>query len=78
MEEESRLTSCTGSSLLQPLSDITSLPLDQVNFVACQLCALLSAFWFRLFLPPSSTRPFTRHLVATGLGLYFAFFCFGW
>ncbi|KAL3052028.1 hypothetical protein OYC64_004728 [Pagothenia borchgrevinki] len=78
MEEESRLTSCTGSSLLQPLSDITSLPLDQVNFVACQLGALLSAFWFRLFLPPSSTRPLTRHLVATGLGLYFAFFCFGW
>ncbi|KAK5852508.1 hypothetical protein PBY51_006362 [Eleginops maclovinus] len=80
MEEESRHTvaSCTGSSLLQPLSEITSLPLDQVNFVACQLCALLSAFWFRLFLPPSSTSPFTRHVVATVLGLYFALFCFGW
>ncbi|KAF3835806.1 hypothetical protein F7725_028364 [Dissostichus mawsoni] len=31
------------------------------------MCALLSAFWFRLFLPPSSTRPFTRHLVRASL-----------
>uniref|UniRef100_A0A3Q3F6D9 Membrane-bound O-acyltransferase domain-containing protein 2-like n=1 Tax=Labrus bergylta TaxID=56723 RepID=A0A3Q3F6D9_9LABR len=50
----------------------------QVNFVVCQLCALLSAFWFRLFLHPSKTSPFIRHVVATVLGLYFALFCFGW
>ncbi|XP_023252783.1 membrane-bound O-acyltransferase domain-containing protein 2-like, partial [Seriola lalandi dorsalis] len=49
-----------------------------VNFVVCQLCALLSAFWFRLFLHPSKTSPFIRHVVATLLGLYFALFCFGW
>eukprot|EP00064_Thunnus_orientalis_P026084 superscaffoldBa00015242_g26551 len=48
-----------------------------VNFVVCQLCALLSAFWFRLFLHPSKTSPFIRHVVATLLGLYFALFCFG-
>uniref|UniRef100_G3PKX2 Membrane bound O-acyltransferase domain containing 2b n=1 Tax=Gasterosteus aculeatus aculeatus TaxID=481459 RepID=G3PKX2_GASAC len=76
--EDSRSTACTGSSLLQPVSEITNLPLDQVNFVACQLCALLSAFWFRLFLHPSRTSPVIRHLVATLLGLYFALFCFGW
>ncbi|XP_071323426.1 lysophospholipid acyltransferase 2b isoform X1 [Trachinotus anak] len=74
----SRSTACTGSSLLQPVSEITNLPLDQVNFVVCQLCALLSAFWFRLFLHPSKTSPFIRHVVATLLGLYFALFCFGW
>uniref|UniRef100_A0A3P9N7E8 Membrane bound O-acyltransferase domain containing 2b n=1 Tax=Poecilia reticulata TaxID=8081 RepID=A0A3P9N7E8_POERE len=55
----------------------TNLQLD-VNFVVCQLCALISAFWFRLFLHPSKTSPFIRHVVATVLGLYFALFCFGW
>uniref|UniRef100_A0A665UF80 Membrane-bound O-acyltransferase domain-containing protein 2-like n=1 Tax=Echeneis naucrates TaxID=173247 RepID=A0A665UF80_ECHNA len=74
----SRSTACTGSSLLQPVSEIINLPLDQVNFVVCQLGALLSAFWFRLFLHPSRTSPFIRHVVATLLGLYFALFCFGW
>uniref|UniRef100_A0A3B4F753 Lysophospholipid acyltransferase 2-like n=1 Tax=Pundamilia nyererei TaxID=303518 RepID=A0A3B4F753_9CICH len=78
MTEKSPSTACTGSSLLQPLSELTDLPLDQVNFVACQLCALISAFWFRLFLHPSKTSPIIRHVVATLLGLYFAMFCFGW
>ncbi|XP_012709562.2 lysophospholipid acyltransferase 2b [Fundulus heteroclitus] len=71
-------TACTGSSLLQPVSEMTNLPLDQVNFVVCQLCALISAFWFRLFLHPRKTSPFVRHVVATVLGVYFALFCFGW
>ncbi|KAJ7987998.1 hypothetical protein DPEC_G00319060 [Dallia pectoralis] len=69
---------CTGSSLLQPISEIINLPLDQVNFVVCQLFALLTAFWFRLYLHPSKTSPFVRHVVATLLGFYFALFCFGW
>ncbi|XP_069028615.1 lysophospholipid acyltransferase 2b isoform X2 [Embiotoca jacksoni] len=77
-DDDARTTACTGSSLLQPVSEITDLPLDQVNFVVCQLCALISAFWFRLFLHPSKTSPFIRHMVATLLGLYFALFCFGW
>ncbi|KAG7460613.1 hypothetical protein MATL_G00200500 [Megalops atlanticus] len=72
------ISSCTGSSLLQPISEIINLPLDQVNFVVCQLFALLTAFWFRLYLHPSKTSPFVRHLVATLLGLHFALFCFGW
>uniref|UniRef100_A0A3Q2PE26 Membrane bound O-acyltransferase domain containing 2 n=1 Tax=Fundulus heteroclitus TaxID=8078 RepID=A0A3Q2PE26_FUNHE len=70
--------SCTGSTLLQPISEIINLPLDQVNFVACQLFALLMAVWFRLYLHPSKTSPFVRHVVATLLGLYLALFCFGW
>ncbi|TTF11767.1 Membrane-bound O-acyltransferase domain-containing protein 2 [Bagarius yarrelli] len=93
-EEGQRLgAACTGSNLLQPISEIINLPLDQVNrlhialivhirclvnFVACQLCALLSAFCFRLYLHPSKTSPFVRHVVATLLGFYFALFCFGW
>ncbi|KAL2098795.1 hypothetical protein ACEWY4_005275 [Coilia grayii] len=49
-----------------------------VNFVVCQLFALLMAFWFRLYLHPSKTSPFVRHVVATLLGFYLALFCFGW
>ncbi|XP_028993936.1 lysophospholipid acyltransferase 2 isoform X2 [Betta splendens] len=70
--------SCTGSTLLQPLSDMINLPLDQVNFVACQVFALLMAVWFRIYLHPSKTSPFIRHVVATLLGFYLALFCFGW
>ncbi|XP_075963947.1 LOW QUALITY PROTEIN: membrane-bound glycerophospholipid O-acyltransferase 2 [Anarhichas minor] len=70
--------SCTGSTLLQPISEIINLPVDQVNFVACQLFALLMAVWFRLYLHPSKTSPFIRHVVATLLGFYLALFCFGW
>uniref|UniRef100_A0A3B3Q960 Membrane bound O-acyltransferase domain containing 2b n=1 Tax=Paramormyrops kingsleyae TaxID=1676925 RepID=A0A3B3Q960_9TELE len=36
------------------------------------------AFWFRLYLHPSKTSTFVRHMVATLLGLYLAVFCFGW
>uniref|UniRef100_A0A8D2KUU9 Membrane bound O-acyltransferase domain containing 1 n=1 Tax=Varanus komodoensis TaxID=61221 RepID=A0A8D2KUU9_VARKO len=51
---------------------------DQVNFVACQLLALLAAFWFRLYLNPSHTSSGVRHAFATIFGVYFAVFCFGW
>uniref|UniRef100_A0AAR2ITZ4 Membrane bound O-acyltransferase domain containing 2a n=1 Tax=Pygocentrus nattereri TaxID=42514 RepID=A0AAR2ITZ4_PYGNA len=51
---------------------------SQVNFVVCQLFALLTACWFRLYLHPSKTSPFIRHVVATLLGFYLALFCFGW
>uniref|UniRef100_A0A8C6QIY1 Membrane bound O-acyltransferase domain containing 2 n=1 Tax=Nannospalax galili TaxID=1026970 RepID=A0A8C6QIY1_NANGA len=71
-------TSTTGSTLLQPLSNAVQLPIDQVNFVVCQLSALLAAIWFRTYLHSSKTSSFIRHVVATLLGLYLAFFCFGW
>ncbi|XP_041570955.2 lysophospholipid acyltransferase 2 isoform X2 [Taeniopygia guttata] len=71
-------TSTTGSTLLQPLSNAVRLPVDQVNFVVCQLFALLAAIWFRTYLHSSKTSPFIRHVVATLLGLYLALFCFGW
>ncbi|XP_023560573.1 lysophospholipid acyltransferase 2 isoform X2 [Octodon degus] len=50
----------------------------KVNFVVCQLFALLAAVWFRTYLHSSKTSSFIRHVVATLLGLYLAFFCFGW
>lgn len=51
---------------------------SQVNFVVCQLFALLAAIWFRTYLHSSKTSSFIRHVVATLLGLYLAVFCFGW
>ncbi|XP_018119493.1 lysophospholipid acyltransferase 2 [Xenopus laevis] len=71
-------TSTTGSTLLLPLSRAVQLPIDQVNFVACQVFALLAAIWFRIYLHSSKTSPLIRHVVATLLGLYLALFCFGW
>ena len=67
-------TSTTGSTLLQPLSNAVQLPIDQVNFVVCQLFALLAAVWFRTYLHSSKTSSFIRHVVATLMGLYLAFF----
>uniref|UniRef100_I3MBL9 Membrane bound O-acyltransferase domain containing 1 n=1 Tax=Ictidomys tridecemlineatus TaxID=43179 RepID=I3MBL9_ICTTR len=49
-----------------------------VNFVACQLFALLAALWFRLYLHPAKSSPAVRHAFATILGTYFVIFCFGW
>uniref|UniRef100_UPI001A9EB17E lysophospholipid acyltransferase 1 n=1 Tax=Ictidomys tridecemlineatus TaxID=43179 RepID=UPI001A9EB17E len=53
-------------------------PSPQVNFVACQLFALLAALWFRLYLHPAKSSPAVRHAFATILGTYFVIFCFGW
>ncbi|XP_042534457.1 lysophospholipid acyltransferase 1 [Dipodomys spectabilis] len=68
----------TGSTCLHPLSELLAIPLDQVNFVACQLFALATAFWFRIYLHPGKTSPQVRHAFATILGIYFVIFCFGW
>ncbi|XP_047455297.1 lysophospholipid acyltransferase 1 [Mugil cephalus] len=68
----------TGSKWLLPVSEYFSFPLDQVNFLACQLFALAAAFWFRLYLGPGHANPLVRHAVATLLGISFLIFCFGW
>ncbi|XP_029694734.1 lysophospholipid acyltransferase 1 isoform X2 [Takifugu rubripes] len=68
----------TGSLLLLPVSQSLGFPLDQVNFVTCQLFALAAAFWFRLYLSPSRASPRVRHAVATTIGSAFLIFCFGW
>ncbi|XP_072250732.1 lysophospholipid acyltransferase 1 [Leuresthes tenuis] len=68
----------TGSGWLLPVSEYLEFPLDQVNFLACQLFALAAAFWFRLYLSPGHANPLVRHAVATLLGVAFLIFCFGW
>ncbi|XP_029599398.1 lysophospholipid acyltransferase 1 isoform X1 [Salmo trutta] len=68
----------TGSKWLLPVSDFFGFPLDQVNFLACQVFALGAAFWFRFYLSPHFTSPVVRHAVATLFGLSFVIFCFGW
>ncbi|ELW72059.1 Lysophospholipid acyltransferase 2 [Tupaia chinensis] len=73
-----------GSSQEQPRPLVLPGPLRspvvlrKVNFVVCQLFALLAAVCFRTYLHSSETSSFIRHVVATLLGLYLALFCFGW
>lgn len=68
----------TGSTLLLPVSDLLHMPLEQVNFVACQLFALGVAVWFRTYLSASHAHATVRHAFATIIGVYLAVFCFGW
>lgn len=49
----------------------------QVNFLFCQLSALLLASLFRSVLHPSKCSVTTRHSVALALGLVLGYFCFG-
>uniref|UniRef100_A0A3B4CN89 Membrane bound O-acyltransferase domain containing 2a n=1 Tax=Pygocentrus nattereri TaxID=42514 RepID=A0A3B4CN89_PYGNA len=67
-----------STTLKLPENHMKNSYLVRVNFVVCQLFALLTACWFRLYLHPSKTSPFIRHVVATLLGFYLALFCFGW
>ncbi|KAL3889419.1 hypothetical protein ACJMK2_001763 [Sinanodonta woodiana] len=66
----------TGSRLLNPLSDITGLPIDQVNFLACQLFGIALSIPFRKLLDPRTTNPKVRHAVELVVGLAMAYFCF--
>jgi len=49
----------------------------QVNFVVCQLVAILLGIPFRIFLGPHRASTTTRHIVEIALGLLLAMFCFG-
>lgn len=68
----------TGALWLLPLSEYLGFPVDQLNFMVCQLLSLAAAFWFRLYLSPSHTNPLVRHAVATLFGIAILIFCFGW
>ncbi|XP_075682697.1 membrane-bound glycerophospholipid O-acyltransferase 1 isoform X1 [Rhinoderma darwinii] len=73
-----RFSRTTGSTIMQPLSDALHMPLEQVNFVACQLFALVIAVWFRTYLSARQAHATIRHGIATLIGVYLAVFCFGW
>lgn len=77
-EQDSSVFKTTGSKWLLPVSELFGFPLDQVNFLACQVFALGAAFWFRLYLSPRHASPLVRHTVATLFGVSFVIFCFGW
>ncbi|KAL5014014.1 hypothetical protein ScPMuIL_008284 [Solemya velum] len=67
-----------GSGLMMPLADISGLPIDQVNFLICQLIALLLGAPFRKYLSPQTTLPEVRHLTSTLIGILLTIFCFGY
>lgn len=67
----------SGSTLLSPLSAATGLPIDQVNFLVCQLVALGFGYPYRLLLSPETTSPSVRHIVQLLIGFPLTLFCFG-
>ncbi|CAI9739902.1 Hypothetical predicted protein [Octopus vulgaris] len=69
---------CMGSRLLTPLSDFFGLPIDQINFIVCQLVALLLGIPFRRVLSPRKTSTTVRHLVEVLVGVALTVFCFGY
>ncbi|KAH9496190.1 Lysophospholipid acyltransferase 2, partial [Bulinus truncatus] len=66
-----------GSLLLAPIADAIGLPIDQINFLVCQLVALMLAFPFRSLLSAEKVGVTTRHIIETSVGLLLTFFCFG-
>lgn len=78
MEGESVIHRTTGCLLLSTVSETVGVPLDQVNFIVCQLVGLAVALWFRVYLGPQRVSPQVRHAFAALLGAGFALFCFGW
>lgn len=66
-----------GSHLLLPLTKTIGLPVDQINFGACHILALLLAAPFRYFLHPSTTPASRRHWFELVVGFSMAAFCFG-
>jgi len=67
-----------GSVLLKPLAETIGLPVDQCNFLFCQLLALALTYPFRHLLHPARAGAAARHAISTGVGLFLAYFCFGY
>ncbi|XP_072277180.1 lysophospholipid acyltransferase 2-like [Pyxicephalus adspersus] len=57
---------------------VTTLPTEQRIFLVGQISALILAFLFRYYLPPSQYGPRIRHSVASLLGICLSVYCFGW
>lgn len=66
-----------GSELLMPLTHITGLRIDEVNFLFCQISAIILAFFLRSCLNRSQATATTRHLFVTTLGFSIIAFMFG-
>ncbi|XP_053310430.1 lysophospholipid acyltransferase 2-like [Spea bombifrons] len=72
----------TGDSKDEPLEAllhmVTHLPAEQRIFLTGQLSALVLAFLFRWYLPPSTCGSNLRHTMALLLGICLSLYCFGW
>ncbi|XP_048780362.2 lysophospholipid acyltransferase 2-like [Ostrea edulis] len=66
-----------GSGLLQPLT-VIGLPLDQINFLVCQLLALFLGYYFRTIWSPKQIDVVYRHALELVMGFILTFFCFGY
>lgn len=66
-----------GSTLLEGLAAAVDLPLDQVNFFAAQLVALLLAVVYRKGFHPSVTIHGLRHCYGLAVGIALIYFCYG-
>ncbi|CAG0883003.1 unnamed protein product [Darwinula stevensoni] len=66
-----------GSTRLQGFSDFINIPIDQVNFMACQALALGLSFIYREFFNPEKVTTTKRHVLALLAGLGISYICFG-
>ena len=66
-----------GSELFLPLTSTLNLRIDEINFLFCNITALIFAFFFRNYINRSSASTTTRHLTVTILGMSIIAFCFG-
>lgn len=66
-----------GSKLLTPVSEKIGVPLDEVNYIAAELAALVFASFFRKTFNASRAPPFVRHFIASITGISLVAFCFG-
>ncbi|KAI0208980.1 Membrane-bound O-acyltransferase domain-containing protein 2 [Lamellibrachia satsuma] len=67
----------SGCNVLQPVSELIVLPLDQLNFVVGMLTALVLSIIYRNALPAHKVGNTIRHVFAVMAGLSLGFFCFG-
>ncbi|XP_061178274.1 lysophospholipid acyltransferase 2-like [Saccostrea echinata] len=66
-----------GSRLLQPLT-VIGLPLDQINFLVCQISALFLGYYFRKNWSPKQISLVNRHALELVVGFILTAFCFGY
>lgn len=66
-----------GARTFQWLSPYIDLPVDQINFVICQVVGLIVAVVYRRALHPKNVSVEIRHTVAMLVGVGLGYFCFG-
>lgn len=49
----------------------------QINFLVCQLFALVVGLFYREYLGPHRASPVSRHLIQIAIGIPLTYFCFG-